>query len=201
VAFEDNLTERLTAARGEDAMREQAADLSIVASHQALDRFRASLRKTAAFLSSHGVTTMPFIEESFKSTFSVGFRKIETPVAEGWPVGRIFGMALSFDGELWQTERAVIDGHEARQWARFDFEEMRDILTRQRHVRTPKLGMTMVFPGVAWAPVHGFVEDLDGRVELHPDPQEGFSCDLEEFLADEAVRLVREHSVPAAGQD
>ncbi|MEO3933513.1 hypothetical protein WMO79_11940 [Micrococcaceae bacterium Sec7.4] len=63
------------------------------------------------------------------------------------------------------------------------------------------LGMTIVFPGVSWAPVHGFVGDLDGPIYLHQDQQEAFSCDFEEFLADDAVLLVREHLDRAQGAD
>ena len=66
MTFEDNLSERLKAAPSEDAMHEQATELSVAASHQALDRLMARLRESAAFLAAHGVPTKPLEAESFK---------------------------------------------------------------------------------------------------------------------------------------
>lgn len=122
----DNLNERLAAARNEDAMRQQAIDLSIAASHMALDRLVTAIQDSVAFLAAHEVPTLPLVAESYPSTLWAGFRKAEDQVGTGWPVGGAYGIAVAADGKLWQTERVVTDGRETRQWAAFDFGSIRE---------------------------------------------------------------------------
>jgi hypothetical protein len=193
MSFEEDIQQRLAAARHPEAQNAMAEDRSLQAALEALDRLQTKCKEAAAFLASHHVPTEPIISEQLKSGIFSGTKLIQQTLGRGWVLRRHGpGIVLAPDGQLWQTGLgAAVNGKNLRESAPFYFNGIRQSLRSGEKVESPLRGFSLEFPRIYWSSPDFLSTGTEGVIIRFNHHDSGPGDVIESIITSGVVGLVR----------